>query len=111
MVMVAKVDGEKSMVVIERIGERLYSMCTLKKDVKVKDVRTAAKTAKETDQPPVTEAEKVMGGEWWKGMVARRCDSEKQEISLQFLIQDSTSTELISHLQLMIVPLPMRKWT
>ena len=93
--MVAKIEGEKNMVVIERVGERIYSMCALKKDVKVKDVRTIAKTAKETEQPPATETATIEGGEWWRGMVARRHNQENQGVSLQFLIRDPASTELI----------------
>jgi DNA replication regulator SLD3 len=97
MVMIAKVEGEKNMVVIEGIGERMYSMCALKKDVKVKDVRTVAKMAKETELPLVTEVEEPVheGNEWWRGMVVRKLETrEKREISLQFLIQNPTATEL-----------------
>jgi DNA replication regulator SLD3 len=97
MVMVAKVEGEKNMVVIERIGECVYSMCALNKDVKVKDVRTVAKMAKDTELPVVTEVEGTLqeGNEWWRGMVVRKLETqEKQELSLQFLIQNPAATEL-----------------
>ena len=97
MVIVAKVEGEKSMVVIERVSERVYSMCTLKKDVKVKDVRTTAKTAKESDLPRTDGNIQVDGDEWWRSMVSRKHNiemlSSSQELSLQFLIQDTPTTE------------------
>ena len=90
--MIAKVEGEKNMVVIEKIGDYIYSMCTLKKDLKVKDVRIVAKTAKEKDVNIVRTTDEGMhieGGEWWRKMVVRNIHSgEKQQVSLQFLTGD-----------------------
>lgn len=91
--MIAKVEGEKSMVVIERVGGCIYSMCTLKKDLKIKDVRIVAKTAKETGpsiQPrSCDQSMNIDGDEWWKKMMVRNLHStDNQEASLHFLVKD-----------------------
>ena len=91
--MIAKVEGEKSMVVIERVGGCIYSMCTLKKDLKVKDVRIVAKTAKEMGPSiQLTTCDQSMnvdGDEWWKRMMVRNLHSaDNQEVSLHFLVKD-----------------------
>lgn len=95
MVMVAKVEGEKNLVVIEKIGECLYSMCTLKKDLKIKDIRTVAKTARDmdqTNQAPDGDSMQVDGDEWWRRMIVRHPQRrEEQELSLNFLIGDGTA--------------------
>jgi hypothetical protein len=91
--MVAKVEGEKNLVVIERFGDCIYSMCTLKKELKVKDVRLVAKMARERDLATyvrtAAETMHVDGGEWWRRMTIRDLHStNKQQVSLQFLIED-----------------------
>jgi len=96
LVMIAKVEGEKSMVVIEQVGDCIYSMCTLKKDLKVKDVRTVAKTAKECGSTNyVRTAEETMhvdGEEWWRRMMVRNLYStNNQQSSLQFLVKDDSA--------------------
>lgn len=104
MVMVAKVEGEKHMVVIEKIGECIYSMCTLKKDLKIKDIRTVAKTAKELDQR--TQASdgdrmQVDGNEWWIRMVAHESQRyDEQDLNLNFLIDDGTAEYVLSRMML-----------
>lgn len=103
--MVAKVEGEKNMVVIEKISDHIYSMCTLKKDLKVKDVRMVAKTAKEKDVNIVRTTDEgihIEGGEWWRKMVARNIHSgDKQQISLQFLSGDIKTEYSLSQPMLM----------
>ena len=94
--MIAKVEGEKNMVVIERVGDYIYSMCTLKKDLKVKDVRIVAKTAKEMGSTNyVRKADETMhvdGEEWWRRMMVRNLHStENQQVSLQFLVKDDSA--------------------
>jgi hypothetical protein len=100
-VMIAKVEGEKNMVVIENISDSIYSMCTLKKDLKVKDVRTVAKTAKEKDMNIVKATDEGMyieGGEWWKKVVVRNIHfGEKQQVSLQFLTGGVNTEYSLSH--------------
>lgn len=87
--MIAKVEGEKSMVIIERISHGIYSMCTLKKDLKVKDVRMVAKAAKEKDSTYVrttNDAIEVDGEVWWRRMMIGKVQlGERQQVSLQFL--------------------------
>ena len=99
MVMVAKVEGEKCMVVIERVGDNMHAMCALKKDLKVKDVRLVAKTSKEiapsSRVAAVDESMQVDGGEWWRRMMAKKpYHGEEKQISLKFLIEDAVTTEL-----------------
>ena len=96
--MIAKVEGEKNMVVVERVGEHVYSMCTLKKDLKVKDVRLAAKSAKETDTSylarPRDESMQVDGEEWWRKLaVSNLFSGEKKGVSLEFLIHGPESEQ------------------
>jgi len=79
------------MVVVERVGEHVYSMCMLKKDLKVKDVRLVAKSAKETDVSnlvrPRDESMQLDGEEWWRKLAVNNPFSgEKKEVSLEFLI-------------------------
>jgi hypothetical protein len=61
------------MVVVERSD--VYSMCMLKKDLKVKDVRLVAKSAKETDisnlLTPRAESMQINGKEWWRKLTTR----------------------------------------
>lgn len=90
--MIAKVEGEKNMVVVERVAENVYSMCTLKKDVKIKDVRLVVKSTKETDisnlERPRDESIQLDGEEWWKkATVNNLFTGEKKDMSLEFLIQ------------------------
>jgi DNA replication regulator SLD3 len=86
------------MVVIERIGDCIYSMCTLKKDLKIKDIRTVAKTAKDLDQrtqTPDGNRMQVDGDEWWRRMVVREPQRrEEQDLNLNFLIDDGISEYL-----------------
>jgi hypothetical protein len=96
VVMIAKVEGEKSMVAIERVCGFVYSMCTLKKDLKVKDVRIVAKTAKEMGpsiQPrSCDQSINVDGDVWWKRMMVRNLHStDNEEVSLHFLVKEDTA--------------------
>jgi hypothetical protein len=106
MVMVAKVEGEKNMVVIEKIGECIYSMCILQKDLKIKDIRTAAKTAKELDQKAqVSDGDRMQvdGDEWWRRMVVQESQRrDEQDLNLNFLIDDGTAEYFLSRMMLMI---------
>jgi hypothetical protein len=94
MVMVAKVEGEKNMVLIEKVGECIYSMCTLKKELKIKDIRTVAKMARDVNQQNQAQDEdriQVDGDEWWARMVVREPQRRtEQDLKLQFLIDDGT---------------------
>ena len=90
--MIAKVEGEKNMVVVERVAENVYSMCTLKKDLKIKDVRLVVKSTKETDisnlERPRDESMQLDGEEWWKKVTVNNLFAgEKKDVSLEFLIQ------------------------
>jgi hypothetical protein len=95
MVMVAKVEGEKNMVLIEKVGECIYSMCTLKKELKIKDIRTVAKMARDVNQQTQAQNEdrmEVDGDEWWARMVVREPQRRtEQDMKLQFLIDDEYS--------------------
>jgi hypothetical protein len=98
VVIVAKVESEKSMVVIERIEDHLYSMCTLKKDLKVKEVRLVARKAKDTENLSLRNIEdnpmQIDSGEWWTKLMVHNINvPEKRDRSLQFLINDVTKTE------------------
>src|SRR5271170_1961871 len=79
MVMVAKVEGEKSMVIIERVDERVYSMCLLRKDLKIKDVRAVAKLSRDKELKleikQVNAAMPIEGNEWWKNMAVQSLQS------------------------------------
>jgi hypothetical protein len=91
VVMIAKIEGEKNMVVLERVGESVYSMCMLKKDLKVKDVRSVSKSAKETDMTNLARGnEEVMeadGDEWWRKMTVNNLRrGDENQVSLKFLI-------------------------
>jgi hypothetical protein len=90
VVMIGKVEGEKNMVVIERVDDYIYSMCTLKKDLKVKDVRMAAKASKDkyvNHVSVVDEAREVDGGEWWRKMMVRNKHSaDRHPVSLRFFV-------------------------
>jgi len=107
VVMIAKVEGDKGMTVIEKIGECLYSMCSLRKDLKVKDVRMVAKGVKDVEMPSQEEIDvdemQVDGNEWWRTMMIRPSQlKERHEITLNMLIQDGGSIEyfLTWHLSL-----------
>ena len=92
--MIAKVEGEKNMVVVGRFGGNMYSMCTLKKDLKVKEVRLVAKSAKETDFTslvrPKDESMQIDDKKWWrKLMVNNPCSGTKKQVSLDILVDSS----------------------
>jgi hypothetical protein len=96
-VFVAKVEGEKNMVVIEQIDNCVYTMCALRKDLRLKDARTLAKSgivpiARSQERPDDSRME--MGDEWWRGLIAGppRNGLETCSVPLQFLISDTTST-------------------
>lgn len=96
--MIGKVEGEKHMVVIEQVRDCLYSMCSLKKDLKVKDIRQIAKKSKEvtSSETQSSEGENIQagGGEWWGESVVRNTNREEgQDISLQFLSDVALKTE------------------
>src|SRR5271155_2451374 len=100
-IMIAKVEGEKNMVVVERVGEHVYSMCMLKKDLKVKDIRLVAKSAKETDISnlvrPRDESMQIDGEEWWRKLaVSNLISGEKKEVSIDFLIHGPESEQSAS---------------
>ena len=107
-VMIAKVEGEKNMVVIEQIDKCIYTMCTLRKDLKLKDVRVVAKAAK--DIRPTTRDEsdgngmELEGSEWWRRMMAgssRVCPI--RSVSLQFLINDNPPIEFVPQHNTLII--------
>ena len=99
-VIVAKVEGEKSMVVIEQIDKCLYTMCTLRKDLKLKDVRTVAKSAKDLSLQVQEQADdprmEIGEDEWWRGMVVRpkQGQGEHPSLQLQFLLEDEPSPQV-----------------
>lgn len=107
-VMIAKVEGEKNMVVIEQIDKCIYTMCTLRKDLKLKDVRVVAKASK--DIGPTTRDDtdgtrmELEGSEWWRGMMARSSRvCPIRSVSLQFLINDNRPIQFVpQHNTLMI---------
>lgn len=108
--MIAKVEGEKSMVVIEKIGQCLYSMCALKKDLKIKDVRTAARSAKEFEIPSQIQPEnnemQIDGNEWWRGLMVRQSQLKpRQDVTLRLnlLLQDGIAKYSISGVILILV--------
>jgi hypothetical protein len=110
VVMIAKVEGEKSMVVIEKIGECLYSMCALKKDLKIKDVRTAARCAKEQEIQSEIQTEEdgmqIDGNEWWRGMMVRQSQLRpRQDVTLQLnlLLRDGIEEYTIPGVRLILV--------
>lgn len=80
------------MVAIEQIDDYVYSMCALKKDLKVKDVRTAAKASKDKDYEPeiICNREKmpVDADEWWGKFAVLHLKEREQDLSLQFLVED-----------------------
>lgn len=83
------------MFVIEGVGDHIYSMCALTKDLKVKDVKIVAKTAKERDSTSYAmetgEKMHIDEGEWWMRIALRNLHSTDQPpVPLEFLIQDST---------------------
>ena len=93
LIMIARVEGEKGMVVIEQVEEYLYSMCALKKDLKVKDVRTIFKASKEKDNivevSSTDENMQIDGDEWWKNIAVRNItQGERGDVSLQFLLDE-----------------------
>ena len=92
LVMVAKIEGEKNMVVIQRVGEDVYSMCALKKDLKIKDVRTITKAARDKQIDNVNSRNVHMPmdeGEWWQGTTVRKLNTQnKRDVSLKFLKED-----------------------
>jgi hypothetical protein len=94
MVMVAKIEGEKNMVLIEKVGECIYSMCLLKKELKIKDIRTVAKMARDVNQqnrPQDDDRMHVDGEEWWARMVVREPHRHAEpDLKLHFLIDDGT---------------------
>jgi hypothetical protein len=109
-VMIAKVEGEKSMVVIEKIGECLYSMCALKKDLKIKDVRTAARSAKDFEIPSQIQTEKdemqVDGNEWWRGLMVRPSQLKPRQdatLQLNLFFQDGIAKYAIPGVRLILV--------
>jgi hypothetical protein len=94
-VMIAKVEGEKNMIVIEKIGEHVYTMCTLRKDLKVKDVRMVSKMSRESEprpaeqEPQKEKGEMQVDGEWWKAMAIRPpFQHSTQDFTLTFLLPD-----------------------
>jgi hypothetical protein len=96
VVMVAKVEGEKSMVIIERVDERAYSMCLLRKDLKIKDVRAVAKMSRDKELKlevkQVNAAMPVEGNEWWKNMAVQALQTDfNRQITLKFLSNDTIS--------------------
>jgi len=96
MVMIAKVEGEKNMVVVERVTENIYSMCTLKKDLKVKDVRLVVKSTKETHTSNLEksrgECMQLDGEEWWRQFaVSNPRSGEQKGASFDFLIRPPES--------------------
>jgi hypothetical protein len=89
--MVAKIEGEKSMVVIDKVRKEVYSICTLRKELKVKDVRLLAKSAKVHEDVEVGKFSMGESDCWWKDMTARfvpRC--ETCPVALDFLTVDRT---------------------
>ena len=109
-VMIAKVEGEKNMVVIEKIGECLYSMCALKKDLKIKDIRTAARSAKECEIPSQIQTEtdemEIDGNEWWRGLMVRPSQLKPRQdatLQLNLLVQDGSAKYTIPGVRLIVV--------
>lgn len=106
--MIAKVEGEKSMIVIEKIGGCLYSMCALKKDLKVKDVRTVAKAAKDIEMPGFGEVEgdemQIDGNEWWRDMIIQpNRFKERQEVKFNILLQGAPTEYPLPRVKLILV--------
>jgi hypothetical protein len=96
--MVAKVESEKSMVILERIDDHVYSMCSLRKDLRIKDVRSVAKMSRDKDVKlqikAMNPAMPVDGSEWWKSMAVQDFPSEIDcQVSLKFLDNDTSSIE------------------
>ena len=108
VVMVAKVEGEKSMVIMERVDDRVYSMCSLRKDLKIKDVRYIAKASRDNDVKLEVKALNaaampVDGSEWWTSMAVQTLPSDfSRHISLKFLHGETPSIQF--------APLPSEKW-
>ena len=99
-VMVAKVEGERSMVIIERVDDSVYSMCLLRKDLKIKDVRSVAKTSRDNDiklevKALNAAAMPVDRSDWWASMAVQTLQSDfNRPISLEFLRNDTQFTTL-----------------
>lgn len=103
VVMVAKIEGEKSMVIIERVDDHVYSMCSLRKDLKIKDVRSVAKMSRDKDiklevkqMCAAIAAMPVEGSEWWRGMAVQGLQSDlNRQVSLKFLNTEIPSIESV----------------
>jgi len=98
IVMIARIEGEKNMVAIEKIGESLYAICSLKKDLKVKEIRTMSKMSKDANHAARTrtnqEKMQIDGEEWWRGLSTHEYNTEiNGEINLQFLVEEPAITE------------------
>jgi len=106
VVMVAKVEGEKSMVIMERVDDHVYSMCSLRKDLKIKDIRYVAKTSRDNDiklevKALNAAAMPVDGSEWWTSMTVQTLPSDiNRQIFLEFLHRETPSIpSLVSYLK------------
>ena len=113
--MIAKIEGEKNMVAVEKVGDKIYSMCTLKKDLKVKDVRLAAKSAKETDLSGLVrrrdENKQSEGEDWWRKLVVQNpFFGERKQVSLEFMINTPESEEYSSLEAMLMIGRRPRKW-
>jgi len=98
IVMIARIEGEKNMVAIEKIGESLYAICSLKKDLKVKEIRTMSKMSKDANHAARTrtnqETMQIDGEEWWRGLSTDESNAEiNGEVNLQFLVEEPATTE------------------
>lgn len=96
VVMVAKIEGEKSMVIIELVDDRVYSMCSLRKDLKIKDVRAVAKMSRDKELKlevkQVNAAMPVEGNEWWTNMAVQTLQSDfSRQLTLKFLTNEEIS--------------------
>ena len=96
VVMVAKIEGEKNIVIIERVDHCIYSMCSLRKDLKIKDVRAVAKMSRdkelELEIKQVNAAMPVEGNEWWKNMAVQTLQPKlNRQITLKLLSNESIS--------------------
>lgn len=97
-VMIAKVEGEKSMVIIERIDDCVYSMSSLRKDLKIKDVRSAAKMSRDKDVKlevkPVNCTIPDNGSDWWKNIAVQHRQSDcNRQVPFKFLNNETPSIE------------------
>jgi hypothetical protein len=85
------------MVALEMIDRCLYTMCALRKDLKLKDVRALMKSSKNIPLPLQNDTEctnmDIDGSEWWRNIAIRPRHSQGQHLTnLQFLIENNLSS-------------------